>query len=64
MRELYFEETRMLTLCRMGKLVEMNRKYNPKTGATIYDYHNLWPIPYSEIERNTEAILEQNPGYK
>lgn len=64
LRELYFEETRMLTLCRMGRLVEMNRKYNPKTGATIYDYHNLWPIPYSEIERNTEAVLEQNPGYK
>lgn len=64
LRELYFEETRMLTLCRMGKLVEMNRKYNPASGKTIYDYHNLWPIPYSEIERNTEATLEQNPGYK
>jgi hypothetical protein len=25
--------------------------------------HNLWPIPYEEIERNTEAVLEQNPGY-
>lgn len=64
LRELYFEETRMLTLCRMGRLVEMNRKYNPASGKTIYDYHNLWPIPYSEIERNTEAVLEQNPGYK
>lgn len=63
MRELYGEELRMLTLCRMGKLAERNRKYNPKTGLTIEDYHNLWPIPYSEIERNVYATLEQNPGY-
>jgi hypothetical protein len=63
MRELYGEEMRMVTLCRMGKLVERNKRYNPKTGATIQDYHNLWPIPYSEIERNTEAVIEQNPGY-
>lgn len=63
MRELYGEETRMLTLCRMGKLVERNKKYNPFSGTTIKDYNNLWPIPFSEIERNTEALLEQNPGY-
>lgn len=63
MRELYGEELRMLTLCRMGKLVERNRKYNPVTGKSMENYHNLWPIPYSEIERNTEAVIEQNPGY-
>lgn len=63
MRELYCEELRMVTLCRMGKLVERNRKYNPKTGTTIQDHHNLWPIPYSEIERNVYATIEQNPGY-
>lgn len=63
MRELYCEELRMVTLCRMGKLVERNRKYNPKTGVTIQDHHNLWPIPYSEIERNVYATIEQNPGY-
>lgn len=63
MRELYCEELRMVTLCRMGKLVERNRKYNPKTGTTIQDHHNLWPIPYSEIERNVYATMEQNPGY-
>lgn len=63
LRELYGEETRMFTLCRMGKLADRNRKYNPYTGATIEDYHNLWPIPYSEIERNTGAVIEQNPGY-
>lgn len=63
LRELYGEELRMLTLCRMGKLADRNRKFNPKTGQTIKDYHNLWPIPYSEIERNIYARLEQNPGY-
>lgn len=63
LRELYGEELRMLTLCRMGKLADRNRKYNPKTGQTIKEYHNLWPIPYSEIERNVFATIEQNPGY-
>lgn len=23
----------------------------------------MWPIPYSAIEANTDAVLEQNPGY-
>lgn len=68
-RELYMEEYRTLTLKRTGKLVERvrannpwyNGKYSPM--STIEDYHNLWPIPQREIERNTEAVLEQNPGY-
>ncbi|MDR1200120.1 MAG: RagB/SusD family nutrient uptake outer membrane protein, partial [Tannerellaceae bacterium] len=62
------------TLCRLGKLVERTRKYNTvyygkgdevfeSAGTSIQDYHNLWPIPFAEIERNTEAVLEQNPGY-
>ncbi len=73
LRELYYEEPRMITLCRMGKLAERNRKYNYSytdvtgtyecAGTSIQDYHNLWPIPFSEIERNTEAVIEQNPGY-
>jgi hypothetical protein len=74
LRELFYEETRLLTLCRMGKLVERTRKYNStyigaggavkeSSGTSMQDYHNLWPIPFSEIERNTEALLEQNPGY-
>ncbi|MDR2764207.1 MAG: RagB/SusD family nutrient uptake outer membrane protein [Tannerella sp.] len=74
LRELYYEETRMLTLCRMGKLVERTRKYNStyagangqvleSSGTSMQDYHSLWPIPFSEIERNIDAKLEQNPGY-
>ncbi len=63
MRELYFEEFRVLTLTRLGKLVERTKKYNSPVGNTMQEYHNLWPIPFSEIEKNTEATLEQNPGY-
>ncbi|MFT7035962.1 MAG: hypothetical protein ACJA2S_004487 [Cyclobacteriaceae bacterium] len=64
LRELHFEEFRLLTLTRLGKLVERARAHNPVfVGHSIQDYHNLWPIPFSEIEANTEAVLEQNPGY-
>ncbi|WP_341228429.1 RagB/SusD family nutrient uptake outer membrane protein [uncultured Arcticibacterium sp.] len=62
-RELVFEENRRLTLVRMGKLVERVRKYNPLNGDDINDYNNLYPIPFSEIEANKDATLEQNPGY-
>ncbi len=68
-RELHYEEFRILTLMRLGKLVERVRLHNPmanfkyNTEETIYDYHNVWPIPHSEIETNSEALLEQNPGY-
>jgi hypothetical protein len=74
LRELCFEELRMITLCRMGKLVDRTRKYNStypaingqvfeSSGTSMQDYHNLWPIPFAEIERNIETNLEQNPGY-
>lgn len=63
LRELYGEELRMVTLTRMGELYERDVKYNEKSGQTIQPYHNLWPIPFSEIERNTGAELSQNPGY-
>jgi hypothetical protein len=62
-RELCWEELRLLTLMRTGTLVERVRKYNPVTKNDILNYNNLWPIPAREIETNTEAKLEQNPGY-
>ncbi len=67
-RELCYEELRMLTLQRLGVLPERMRIYddffNGKWGDNLIgDHQNLWPIPQSEIERNTEAVLEQNPGY-
>ena len=63
LRELNAEELRMLTLTRLGLLYDRNVRYNEKSGLTIKPFHNLWPIPFSEIERNTETKLEQNPGY-
>jgi hypothetical protein len=73
LRELTYEELRMCTLCRMGKQVERTRKYNythvsstgpaESSGMSIQDYHNRWPIPFAEIERNIDAVIEQNPGY-
>ncbi|MCM4169077.1 SusD-like protein P25 [Arenibacter antarcticus] len=65
-RELYFEEWRILTLMRTNKLIERTRKYhdNPMLpGANIQDYNNLFPIPQSEIDLNIESEFSQNPGY-
>ena len=62
-RELYIEEFRLLTLCRLGKLVDRTRRLNPLIGDGYADHNDLYPIPYSEIEKNIEAVLEQNPGY-
>ncbi len=65
-RELYTEEWRMITLMRMGKLVERVQKYNDdpeNPGLGIQECNSLWPIPQDEIDLNTGAVLEQNPGY-
>ncbi len=67
-RELAYEEFRMITLMRMGKLAERLKVYNPMYNGKyatngVEEYHNLWPIPAAEIEKNSEAVLEQNPGY-
>ncbi|WP_186758606.1 RagB/SusD family nutrient uptake outer membrane protein [Echinicola salinicaeni] len=63
LRELSYEEPRRLTLSRLGKLVERTQKYGRWSDESIQPHNELYPIPYSEIERNTEAVLEQNPGY-
>ena len=63
MRELSFEELRVVTLGRLGKLVERTKRLNPVVGASMQTHHALWAIPYSEIQKNVEAVLEQNPGY-
>ena len=62
-RELTLEERRKLTLYRTGKFVERTRKYNEYQGGQVADYMALFPIPYSFIEANTDAVIEQNPGY-
>jgi hypothetical protein len=63
MRELNWEEPRRMTLSRLGLLEARVKKYNPYSSLTIAPYNNLFPIPFSEIERNTLIKLEQNPGY-
>lgn len=62
LRELYIEEFRLLTLTRLGKLIERNAKYNSVHG-TYAEHNNLWTIPASEIEKNVMAPPEQNPDY-
>lgn len=72
MRELGIEEKRRITLMRTGKLYERVMKYNPYyanpatngDGVGMQEKYNLWPIPLSVIEANTDAVLEQNPGYE
>ncbi|GGB23629.1 RagB/SusD family nutrient uptake outer membrane protein [Mucilaginibacter rubeus] len=64
MRELGVEEKRRLTLARLNLVYDrtVNVAHNP-VAANIKPTNNLWPIPQSEIERNKDAKLIQNPGY-
>ena len=66
MRELGFEGWRRIDLIRTGKLVSLVKERNPwaKEEGMISEFHNLYPIPESEIKQN-ELINEedQNPGY-
>ncbi|MFC4222063.1 RagB/SusD family nutrient uptake outer membrane protein [Flagellimonas marina] len=62
-RELAMEEFRTLTLHRLGLQYERTRDLNIWAGPTIAAHNNLWPIPQREIDLNTGAVLEQNPGY-
>lgn len=70
-RELIAEENRRITLMRTGTLV--NRATNPKyiqgtpskmATTGISDKNLLFPIPLTEIQLNSGAKLEQNPGYE
>lgn len=62
-RELGIFEKRRLTLMRLGLLYDRVKELNPYYADEILPKHNLWPIPASAIERNTNARLEQNTGY-
>ncbi len=63
-RELIGEENRRMTLVRTGTLVERAKRLNKeKTLATIQEFHKLWPLPFSEIALNKDAVLGQNTGY-
>ncbi|WP_299436179.1 RagB/SusD family nutrient uptake outer membrane protein [uncultured Maribacter sp.] len=67
-RELYLEERRWNTLLRMGGTVATDRiKANllhPQFETSLNFDYNLWPIPQEAIDRNTDVILTQNPGWQ
>jgi hypothetical protein len=63
MRELGIEEKRMVTLMRLGKLYDRVVKHNPFYGIKMEPRFNLWAIPFGEIQKNSGAVIEQNPGY-
>lgn len=63
-RELAGEEPRRLTLARLGLLYDRVIKYNPVSAPTIQPFNNLWPIPQTEIDANSQVKLSQNPGYQ
>ena len=62
------EELRTLTLMRLGKLGEREALHHPfyngkYTSSPIDPRNELYPIPASEIELNSENPIQQNPGY-
>lgn len=62
MRELGVEENRRVTLMRLELLYDRVKKCNPYY-SDVEEKFNLWPIPQSVIEANSDAVIEQNTGY-
>jgi hypothetical protein len=63
-RELAGEQVRWLDLKRTGKLVDRVRADNPDAAPYIQPFHELRPIPQSDIDAVTnKADFRQNPGY-
>lgn len=64
-RELYWENVRRTDLVRHGKFAgnaySWEWKNNSKTGSSIQEYRNLFPIPSNVIAAQPE--FKQNPGY-
>jgi hypothetical protein len=63
-RELAGEQVRWLDLKRTGKLVDRVKANNPDAAPYIQPFHELRPIPQSDIDAVTnKADFRQNPGY-
>ncbi|TDN37563.1 RagB/SusD family nutrient uptake outer membrane protein [Hymenobacter sp. UV11] len=62
-RELIGEEQRRLTLMRTGTLVDRATRLNGASITGLTAKNSLLPVPQSEIDRNTNGVLAQNPGY-
>jgi hypothetical protein len=63
-RELHGEWMRWHDLVRTKSLQRRIQAWNPEAGPNIKDFHNLRPIPQSQIDRTVEGpAFPQNPGY-
>jgi hypothetical protein len=66
-RELVYEECRWNTLMRMGGTIAVDRikKYAfwPEAQATLTFNYDVWPIPQTVIDSNTDVKMEQNSGW-
>jgi hypothetical protein len=63
-RELAGEQVRWLDLKRTGKLIDRVKANNPDAAPNIQPFHELRPIPQSDIDAVTnKADFRQNPGY-
>jgi hypothetical protein len=63
-RELFGEELHTLTLTRLGLLYDRTKKYGYVVSQqTVQPRNNLFPIPQSVIDANSQAEFAQNPGY-
>ena len=63
-RELYSEEFRTLTLCRMGLLYDRTKRFGYEASRrTVQEKNNLCPIPQSVIDANSQANFPNNPGF-
>ena len=64
-RELSTEQQRFFDLKRTGKFIERIKKMNPDVADVIQSYHQLRPIPQSEIDALTnKEEFYQNEGYQ
>jgi len=67
-REFAGEQIRWFDLKRWGNLVERVKLYNPDGAPNIQSYHNLRPIPQTQIDRTDKKTdgtpgFAQNPGF-
>jgi len=64
-REFAGEQMRWFDLKRTGKLVERIKALNPDAAPNIQEYHNLRPIPQSQLDAVTNKDeFKQNEGYQ
>jgi hypothetical protein len=62
--ELAFEGVRWWDLKRTGRAIDVVNNAKDENGQTLYNLTEnrlIWPIPQSELDRNTSLV--QNPGY-